>query len=461
MSIEKEKMTETTHTTTTAQTVASRLVDAGLSPDRVLFAGPQFQEAAALWNKGMERTPAVVVRATGPAEVQAAVRVAASSGLPLSVRGGGHDWAGRAFREGGLVIDLTLMRSVEITGDVAVVQGGATNLDLATAAEQAGLAVVAGTVGAVGFSGLALGGGYGPFIGRFGLAADNLLGAQVVLADGRLVTTDEAHEPELLWALRGGGGNFGVVVSLRVQLHSVPSFRSGLVAFPFEQIQTVLRGYDELMKHAPDGFSADAGTMTGPDGSPLVFIAPTWSGEAAEGDAPLARLAALGSPLMNTVADTTHTAMMRGNDELFSTRGNWVLATRSLPELTPGAIDTLAEITRNRTSPQSVIYWHFLHGAAARVPLADAAFGERRPHVMIELIAHWPDDEDGSAHLGWLRAASDALAPHALPGGYANLLGPDSHEQTAHAYGTNAPRLLAAKSHYDPDGVFEAIPLPK
>lgn len=446
----------------TAQNVTSRLMDAGISPDRVLTPGPRFQDAVAVWNTDIRHEPAVVVRCVSPEEVGAAVRAATASGLPLSVRGGGHDWAGRAIRDDALVIDLTLMRAVEVAGDVAVVGGGATNLDAVTAAEGNGMTIVAGNVGAVGFAGLALGGGYGPLTGRYGLAADNLLGAEIILADGRLLTTDATREPDLFWALTGGGGNFGVVTALKVKLHPRTAFRSGLVAFPFDQACEVLRGYVELLTDVPDELTADAGFFTAPDGSPVVFVTPTWSGEPAAGDEILGRIAALGTPVMNAVADSTYEAVLRGNDELFSVRGNVAMGTRNLPDLTSATIETLIAIAQERTSPLSLIYWHHFHGAAARVPLADTAFGERRDHSMVELIARWPDGDAGaSAHRAWVRDATAALAPHALPGGYANLLGPDSHDQIAHAYGTNAPRLLAAKATYDPTGAFTAIPLPR
>lgn len=447
--------------TDTAGAVTAQLLGAGISRERILLPGPGFEAATALWNKGVAREPALVVRCQSPQEVQAAVRVATGAGLPLSVRGGGHDWTGRALRNGGLVIDLTLMRSVEVEGDVAVAQGGATNLDVVTAAEQAGMAVAAGNVGAVGFAGLATGGGYGPYISRFGLAADNLLGAEVVLADGRHVTADAAHEPELLWALKGGGGNFGVVVSLRVRLHPRTPFVSGLIAFPFAQVRDVLRGYAELMADAPDELSADAGVFTTPDGSPVVFVAPTWSGDPASGDVTPDHIAALGTPVLNTVADTTHSAVLRGNDELFSVRDNWAWGVRSLLELTPGAIDALVQIAETRTSPQSTIYWHQLRGAAGRVQPDAAAFGVRRGHFMIELIARWSDGGEAAPHHGWVRGGVNALEPHALPGGYANMLSDDEHDQIAHAYGPNAARLGAAKAHYDPDRVFAAIPLPE
>ena len=437
------------------------MTGAGIGPDRVLFAGTEFREATALWNTEVEREPALVVRCKSSEEVRLAVRVAAESGLPLSARGGGHDWAGRALRNGGLLVDLTLMRSVEVSGDVAVVGGGATNLDLVSAAHKEGLSAVAGNVGAFGFAGLATGGGYGALAGRFGLAADDLLGAEVVLADGSLVTADATHDPELFWALRGGGGNFGVFVSLRVRLHPRTAFRSGLVAFPFGQARDVLQGYAELLADAPDELTADAGLLSAPDGSPMVAVVPTWSGEPDAGDEILARAATLGSPVLNTVADTTYPAALRANDELFSAGGHYAMGTRNVPELSPGAIDTLIELFQIRASSGSLLYWHHFHGAASRVPPGDIAFGVRREHVMIELIARWPDGEEGSTHRGWIREAADALAPHALPGGYPNLLGPDSHEQIAHAYGPNAPRLLAAKAHYDPTGMFESIPLPK
>lgn len=199
--------------------------------------------------------------------------------------------------------------------------------------------------------------------------------------------------------------------------------------------------------------------LTGPDGSPVVFISPAWSGERAAGDEILGRIAALGSPVVNMVTDTTVSAVMRTNDELFSSRGHYAIGTRNVAELTPAAIDALIEIARNRVSPGSAINWHHFHGTATRVPLADTAFGVRRDHLMIELIGVWSDGE-ASVNLDWIRDGTDALAPHALPGGYPNLLGPDRHDQIAQAYGPNTPRLLAAKARYDPTDTFTSIPLP-
>jgi ketosteroid isomerase-like protein len=443
----------------TTSLVVPRLLDAGIAPDRILVGGTRFDDAIAPWNKEVEDRPAVVVRCLDASEVQAVVLAAAAAGLPLSVRGGGHDWAGRALREGGVVVDLSLMRSVRIEGDVASVAGGATNLDVMSAAERSGLTAAAGSTGGVGFAGLALGGGYGPLVGRFGLALDNLLGAEVVLADGRLVAADATREPDLFWALRGGGGNLGVVVSLRVRLHPITPLRAGPILFPLDQIQEVLGGYADILAAAPDDLTATAGILTAPDGSPAVFVAPTWSGDPGPGDALLDRLARLGTPIANLVSDTSYVDVLRANDGLFGARGRYAIGTRSLPNLTPEAIAALLEIGRARPSAASLINIHHFHGAAARVPLAGIAFGLRRDHLMVEIIARWSDGE-AAPHHAWIRGAETALAPFALPGGYPNLLGPDRHDRFADAYGTNAARLLAVKDRYDPDGVFAAIPLP-
>ncbi|MBE1468703.1 FAD-binding oxidoreductase [Kibdelosporangium phytohabitans] len=253
---------------------------------RVVADGPELDAAAAVWNGAVSHRPALVVRCETTAEVRHAIRVARESGLPLSVRSGGHDWAGRAIRAGGLVIDLTRMRHVTVSGNVATVAGGATSADVAEAADRQGLAVATGTVGTVGMLGLSLGGGYGPYNGCFGLAADNLLAAEVVLADGRVVQADT----ELLWALRGGGGNFGVVTSADVALHPLAEVLAGSFIYPWEQAEQVLRGYGELLEGAPDALTSTIAVVAGPEG-PTVVVSPTWSGPP-----PTEPLSSTGSP---------------------------------------------------------------------------------------------------------------------------------------------------------------------
>ncbi|MGV9609224.1 FAD-binding oxidoreductase [Streptomyces sp. NPDC003631] len=224
----------------------------------------------------MSSRPGVIVRCAGPAEAQATVLAAQEYGVPLTVRGGGHDWAGRALSDGGQTIDLSGLRRVTVDPEtkVAEVAGGATAADLVAATQPFGLTAATGSAGSVGMAGLTLGGGYGPLSGRFGLAADNLLSAQVVLADGSVVTADTEREPELFWALRGGGGNFGVVTSMRVRLHAVPTLLSGLVLFGWEQAGSVLAGLADILSESPDELTVQSGVLPGPDGKPWCSSRP-------------------------------------------------------------------------------------------------------------------------------------------------------------------------------------------
>ena len=239
-----------------------------------------------IWNGAVDHQPAVFARCETVEDVQAAIHTARKHDFPLSVRGGGHDWAGRALRHGGLVIDLSRMRQikVDVTRRAATVAGGANASDVTAAAVPHGLAAVTGNVGAVGMAGFLLAGGYGPLTTRFGLGVDNLLGAEVVLANGRRVWADASENEDLFWALRGGGGNFGVVTSMRIRLHEVPEILAGFILFPWSQACEALRGHAEIMSGAPDELSVLAGEFTGPDGNPVLFLGPIWTGERAAGE---------------------------------------------------------------------------------------------------------------------------------------------------------------------------------
>jgi FAD/FMN-containing dehydrogenase len=417
--------------------------------------------APLLWNAAVQHLPALIVRARSARDVAEAVRVARERGMRLSVLGGGHDWAGRALCDGGLLIDMAGMRrvTVDTLARVATVGGGATAADVMAAAAPYGLVAAAGNIGSVGMTGLTLGGGYGPLNGRFGLALDNLLGAEVVLADGRIVTADATCEAELFWALRGGGGNFGVVTSMRVRLHPLNRLIGGMIVFPWSQAATVWRGLGELLASGPDELTVQSGLMPGPDGEPTAYLAPAWSGDLRSGEAAVDALGKLGTPLMMQVAPMTYGEML-GLFDAWTVRGlHWAVRTRTVAAYTPEVIDSLVQAGRTRTSPLSGIPIHHLHGASTRVAGNQTAFANRREHFVVEIVAAWEPGDD-AAHRAWADAVSAALAPHPLPGGYANLLGPDAHEQIADAYGDNAVRLSAAKAFYDPEGVFTAIPIP-
>jgi FAD/FMN-containing dehydrogenase len=321
-----------------------------------------------------------------------------------------------------------------------------------------------GNCGAVGIAGLALGGGYGPFNGLYGLAADNLLGAEVVLADGRLVRIGSDEEPELFWAIRGGGGNFGVVTSLRVQLHETHHMLAGPIVYPWSEAEPVLRRYAAFAATMPDELGISVGMTSGPDGLPMLLLLPLWNGDKGQGERIMSDLQTLGTPQLAQVGPMTYSEMLAPFDAMVDTADgcHWETRTRSLSELTQGAIDAITRAVARRTSPHSMVNFHHLHGVATRIPAEATAFGLRQEHFMVEIIAGWePDGSNGAAHRQWAQDLWESLAPFALPGGYGNFLTPRDREQIRDAYGSNGARLRALKRRFDPDGVFaSAIPLP-
>jgi hypothetical protein len=425
-----------------------------------------YDEARKVWNGAVDRRPAVVARCLDTDDVRTAVVLARERGVPLSVRGGGHDWVGRAIREGGVVVDLTAMRGVSVDPIAAVAdaQGGALVSDLLDPAASHGLATAAGAVRGIGMAGMTMAGGYGGLIGRFGLALDNLLSADVVLADGSPVIAGPDGDPELWWALRGGGGNFGVVTAARYRLHPLGPVLGGMVMFPVDQAEQVLRGYREVLGRAPDELTVMAGLLTGPTGGPVVFLAPTWSGDLAAGEAAIAPLTALGSPLMTGIAPMPYPELLRLFDAGSAAGNRYALGTHGLPGLTDEVIAAVAEGARTRPSPMSLIALHQFHGAASRVDSDATAFALRRDHLLAEVISAWrpgaADDDPATTdqpHLEWMGQVAASLAPGALPGGYPNILGPQDSDRTALGFGANVERLRAAKHRYDPDGIFTAI----
>ncbi|MDA3644802.1 FAD-binding oxidoreductase [Saccharopolyspora indica] len=432
--------------------------------DSVNTAGSSYETTRRIWNGAVTTQPGVVVQCADADDVRAALLAARETGTPLTVRGGGHDWAGRALSDGGLTIDVSGLRRVTVdpVTKTADVSAGAIAADLAAATGPLDLIPVTGTAGSVGMVGLTLGGGYGPLSGRHGLALDNVLSANVVLADGSVVTTDAEHEPDLFWALRGGGGNFGIVTSMRVRVHDVPTLLSGLLVFPWAQAETVLEGLADIVSQASDDLTVQFGVLSGPDGAPVVFASPTWSGDdAAEGEQALARISALGTPLVAQIGATTLPDMLAGIDAQFPAGQHVEIRTRSVPSLNAGVREALIQAGATLTSPGSAVSVHSLHGAAQRVPVLSTAFGNRDPHLMIEVIARWePGNVRATEHRAWADEVTHALEPEAMAGGYPNLLGPNEKAQIAHAYGPNAARLLTTKRRFDPDDVFHAIALP-
>jgi FAD/FMN-containing dehydrogenase len=444
---------------------ALRRLEAQL-PRRVSLAGEDSYDAAtAIWAKPAGPMPRAVVHCRTTEDVQLAIRTARDCDLPLSVRGGGHDWAARALCAG-IVIDLSGMNRVSVNADhrSAIISGGARAADVAAVADPLHVAAVTGTCSGVGMAGLTLGGGYGPLIGRFGLALDNLLAAEVVLADGRVVVADEANEAELFWALHGGGGNFGVVTAMHHRLHNLPSVRSGMLVYPFTEARTVLGRSADIAASSPEDLTVQFGCMGGPDGKPVVIVLPTWCGAPADGEPRVAPFLKLGTLLAGNLEAMSYGTSLTVFDPYIVNGQRVFMETCWLPALDSAAIDVFVEAMDTAASAQCAVFTHEFKGAASRVPAAATAFGLRCDHVLIEILATFvdrSDKEEDQRHRQWARATRQAFTPMALPGGYPNFLVGDDPDRVAKSYGPNAERLIAAKRHYDPENVFNsAIPLP-
>ncbi|MEY9157998.1 FAD-binding oxidoreductase [Bradyrhizobium japonicum] len=421
-----------------------------------------YKAACAIWAKPVGRQPRAIVHCRAPQDIQFAVAAARSADLPLSVRGGGHDWAGRALCDG-IVLDLGGMRDVVVEADIAWVSGGSRASDLLAATDPLGLAAVTGSCSTVGMAGLTLGGGYGPLNGRFGLALDNLIAADVVLSDGRLVIAERGRNEDLFWALRGGGGNFGVVTAMRIQLHQLPFVVSGALVYPFSQARDVLRRYADVARFAPDELTVQVVAGAGPDGTPVIMIVPTWSGSRDEAGNHLAPFLELGTALSNTVGTVRYGSSVSLFDPAIVNGQRVFMETCLLPVLDEAGIDMLSKVMGNAPSAGCSMITHEFKGAASQVPLETTAFGLRRDHVSIEILASFDDGSrtEERRHRQWVREAREAFTNIALPGGYPNMLGEGEVARAAASFGQNADRLLRAKRLYDPDNVFRsAIPLP-
>nr|PZN61553.1 MAG: FAD-linked oxidase [Pseudomonadota bacterium] len=428
----------------------------------VLTAGDGgYDEARRIWNGIFDRRPALIARCADAADVARAIGFARSHDLLLAVRGGGHSFSGQSVCDGGLMLDLSRMRGVRVdpSARIARVEGGALLEELDRATQQFALATPAGRISHTGVAGLTLGGGFGRLTRRFGLACDNLVAADVVTADGSRVRAGASGDAELLWGLKGGGGNFGVVTQFEFQLHAVePQMYGGAIAWPMRDARRLLAFHAELIEAAPGELFVDAVLTDLPDLGPAVLFSVCYSGPPARAEEVLKPLRQQGQPLMDALRPATYVALQSENDDGSAPgRGNYERSgflTRITPQLLEAAV---AAMEQPRPPGTRIILSGECGGAFSRVPSHATAFNNRDARSTVIVQAQWPDPRDeaaAEAHLAWAGACFDSLAPF-TKGFYVNTLAADDTAQRIRAtYGENYPRLVALKRRYDPANLF-------
>ena len=413
-------------------------------------------------NGMIDRRPTAVVRAHGTADVQAAVRFARERGLEISVRGGGHNVAGNAVTEGGVMIDLSAMRGVHVDPRMrrARVQGGATWGDYNRETQLHGLASTGGVVSTTGVGGLTLGGGLGWLMGKYGMAVDSLRAVELVTATGDIVRTSAKEHPDLFWALRGGGGNFGVATWLEFELYPVgPTIVGGLVAHPFSAARDVLRFYRDFSAALPDDLTVFAGLLHAPDGSgaKLAAIIAVHAGALDAGTAAVAPLKRFGSPVMDVIGPMPYSAANMMFDAGFPKGALNYWKSNFLATLKDEAIDTLIERFAAAPSAMNGLLLEHFHGAATRVSPTETAFPHRSVGYNFLAVGEWVDPAQTAPNVAWTREAYAAMRPHFAEGRYVNYLNAEEMDEGSaveSAFGPNWRRLREVKRCYDPDNVF-------
>jgi FAD/FMN-containing dehydrogenase len=434
--------------------LASRATGSVITPGQ-----PGYDEARAIHNGLIDRRPALIVRAQTTDDVVAALSFARDAGLEVSVRGGGHNVAGRAVTNGGVMISLVDMRQVTVDPErsTATAQGGATWADLNTAAGEHGLAVTGGLISTTGIAGYTLGGGLGWLMSKYGLAADNLESVELVTASGEVVQVDDASHPDLFWALRGGGGNFGVATSFTYRVHPVAQITGGLIAHPLDAASDLLRFYRDAAADLPDEASVFAGLVHAPDGSgaKLAVLAVFHLGDEETAERDLAPFKSFGSPALVEVGPMPYPVMNTILDEGYPAGALNYWLSSFAGDLSDAVIDTAVEQYSSVPSSMTAILFEHFHGAVTRIGATDTAVPHREPGWNVLIPSVWTDPATTDANIEWTRETFAALRPHMATRRWLNYLGDDQTDDAIRdAYGPNYDRLREVKRRYDPDNVF-------
>jgi FAD/FMN-containing dehydrogenase len=416
-----------------------------------------YENARRVWNGAIDKYPALIVRCADVSDVVSAVQFARAQELHVAVRGGGHSFSGNGTCDGGLVIDLSPMKRVQVdrVQRIAWAQAGLTLGEFVRETQAFGLATPVGNVSTTGLAGLTLGGGIGWLMGEFGLTIDNLLAVEIVTAQGQVLTASAVEHADLFWGVRGGGGNFGIVTSFKFQLHPVGPLVMGMVVHPLERAREVLHLYRDITSTAPDAMTTTAGFVSTPGGLPAVALAFCYCGSLEDGEQLAKPIRTFGSPVINQFGPMPYSGVISIADTVNPAGRLYYSKTRSFQQLSDELIETLIEYSQNRTSPFSQMMFQHVHGAVCRVDATDTAFALREEHYALHLTAAWEEGE-ASPHIAWLRDCWRALERLATGEAYLNFMDDPGEEpalvQTA--YGANYKRLVALKNRYDPGNFF-------
>lgn len=429
---------------------------------------PEYDTARTIYNAMIDKRPAIIVRCAGVSDVIHAVNFARENALPIAVRGGGHNVSGSSMIEDGLVIDMSGMKSVRVDPKrrAARVEGGATWNDVDHATHTFGLATPAGIISTTGVAGLTLGGGFGHLSRHYGLSADNLLSADVVTADGRLVTASADENPDLFWALRGGGGNFGVVTSFEFQLHPVDTVYAGPIFYPVEHTETLLRFFRDYMRQAPNEMSAFFSFHQGPPAPfipeqlhfvPMVAIPVCYSGALENAEEIIRPLREAAPPAVDLAGPIAYPALNSMFDDLYTSGLHHYWKADFVPELTDEAIDVHVACGPQVPSLHSTMHLYPQTGAIQNVASDETAYAYRDMEYVHNIIAVDMDPAGMPKDMAWMREYYDALKPHSASGTYVNFMMEDEGQDRVRAtYGDNYDRLTQIKKTWDPDNLFKS-----
>ena len=426
----------------------------------------QYDEARSIWNAMINRRPAAIVQCASSADVVEALAFGQAHNLEISVKGVGHNIAGNAVCDGGLMIDLSGMRDVRVDPDRrrAQVEPGATLGDFDKAAQAHGLAAPTGINSTTGISGLTLGGGFGWLTRKYGLTIDNLVSADVVTVDGRKLRASASENKDLFWAIRGGGGNFGVVTSWDFALHPVgPEVTAGLIVYPYADAKQVLNGYREFVRTAPAELAAWVVMRKAPPlpflpedvhWTEVVVIAVCYVGDPKDGEGLLARLKDLGRPLGVHVGSVPFADWQQAFDPLLTAGSRNYWKTHNFIELGDGAIDTMIEYAGKLPTPQCEIFIAHVEGVANNVASDATAWPARDARFILNVHGRWEEPSEDKTVIDWARSFFDASKPYASGGAYINFMTGDEEDRIGAVYGSNLERLRAIKRKYDPKNVL-------